>query len=170
MDKYVSGYRLYVCWSIFLICRIYHTNESCARNQIWTGDTRIFSPLLYQLSYPDYSWRSVIFILLDGFWVYVNEVNSKDEKVSFTKSDSTLWNFLDIQKKLYKFQVSVWVVQIWTVKFKREFFAKICSFVRVLSLSIELAIDLNKNFVRIYLWSRITNRTHFEWTTNENRR
>ena len=24
-----------------------------ARNQIWTGDTRIFSPLLYQLSYPD---------------------------------------------------------------------------------------------------------------------
>lgn len=26
----------------------------CARNQIWTGDTRIFNPLLYQLSYPDH--------------------------------------------------------------------------------------------------------------------
>ena len=25
---------------------------SNARNQTWTGDTRIFSPLLYQLSYP----------------------------------------------------------------------------------------------------------------------
>ena len=30
-----------------------------ARIQIWTGDTRIFNPLLYQLSYP-------------GFWLAIN--------------------------------------------------------------------------------------------------
>lgn len=48
-----------------LICRIdTHTNSLCVRNQIWTGDTRIFSPLLYHLSYPDHS-RCIIFILLE---------------------------------------------------------------------------------------------------------
>ena len=35
-----------------------------ARNQIWTGGTRIFSPLLYQLSYPgSFLW----IILVQGF-------------------------------------------------------------------------------------------------------
>ena len=42
-----------------------HTNKSCARNQIWTGDTRIFSPLLYQLSYPDHSWCIILILLED---------------------------------------------------------------------------------------------------------
>lgn len=35
-----------------------------AKNQIWTGDTRIFSPLLYQLSYPG---SSLWIILVQGF-------------------------------------------------------------------------------------------------------
>lgn len=35
-----------------------------ARNQIWTGGTRIFSPLLYQLSYPG---SSLWIILVQGF-------------------------------------------------------------------------------------------------------
>lgn len=58
MNLYVDSYHL--------ICRIdTPKNQSYARNQIWTGDTRIFSPLLYQLSYPDH-YRRIILILLDG--------------------------------------------------------------------------------------------------------
>ena len=38
-----------------------HLQENCARGRIRTTDTRIFNPLLYQLSYPGIDGKRAIF-------------------------------------------------------------------------------------------------------------
>ena len=116
MDKYVS----WSTWSILdlyyimnmyvdpyqLICRMYtHKNYSCARNQIWTGDTRIFSPLLYQLSYPDHSG---CIALLEDWGLCQLKKPKKSYKIL-----PRPWSFLDLQKEDF---VSVRVM-IWTVNY-----------------------------------------------------
>ena len=78
-----------------------HPNDSCARNQIWTGDTRIFSPLLYQLSYPGEGSSSVY-----EWWH--KDLKSSAKKLClpllkyhyrFTNGDTRISSSL--QKKLY---------------------------------------------------------------------
>ena len=69
----------------------------CARNQIWTGDTRIFSPLLYQLSYPDH-YRRIILIILDDSGLCQLKMKTKKKRKSIKLKVSN-GNFLDLQKE-----------------------------------------------------------------------
>ena len=154
MDKYVS----WSTWSILdlyyimnmyvdpyqLICRMYtHKNYSCARNQIWTGDTRIFSPLLYQLSYPDH-YRRIIFILLDG----LGRCQLKKTQFSI-KSLGREIAFLEYSKRrLCKFQYEQWD-GLWIIHMEipcSKVFISTC-----ILYTTRLVYDKRKNSARIRL-------------------
>lgn len=136
MDKYVY-------WSILLmnmdvdpyqlICRIdTHTNNSRARNQIWTGDTRIFSPLLYQLSYPDHSRRTIRILIED-----LVLCQWKRRKGDYKALSRSWWNFLDLQKEDFvsfsTVQVIICIVNHYDLQSGLR--AQRCSFVRVSYIS-----------------------------------
>ena len=125
MNMYVDPYQL--------ICRIdTHTNCSCARNQIWTGDTRIFSPLLYQLSYPDHSSRTILILIED-----LGLCQLKRRKEDWKVLSRSWWNFLDLQKKDFVSFSTVRVIK-WIFNYSNltlGFLSQRCSFVRVSSIS-----------------------------------
>ena len=119
-----------------------HTNKSCARNQIWTGDTRIFSPLLYQLSYPDH-YPCIVLILIDN----LSLCQLKRQKKSY-KALSRPCNFLDLQKENF---ISFNTVQemiciVNHSNWKWGYLPQRCSFVRVSYITNIVIRKKKKNF------------------------